>query len=198
MKLLQPLALVVLFAASQAVAVDYRTQIFPILNQRCGNCHKEAGGKKPKGDFAIDRLDDMQKQVKAGEPQKSSLVISITLPEDDEDVMPPKGKGKVTPNEVAMIRKWIEEGGSFTAGGAPPAAPTAAPTTPSTPPAAPAAAATPQKWTNTAGSVIEATFEGMDGPDRVLLKVVATGVVHTVPLASLSPESQALARNGGK
>lgn len=178
-------------AASTASAVDYARQVAPILKQRCGDCHT-TGSKKPKGDFAINRLEDMQKQVKGGEPQKSSLLICITLPEDDEDVMPPKGKGKVTPQEVATIRQWIQEGASFTAGATPPA-PAAAPTAPGAP-----AAGAPQKWKNTAGAEIEATFEGMDGTDFVLLKVVSTGVVHKVPLASLSPESQTLAKNGGK
>lgn len=178
-----------------ASAVDYARQIAPILNTRCGDCHK-TGAKKPKGDFAINRIEDMQKQVKGGEPQKSSLLISITLPEDDEDVMPPKGKGKVTTQEVALIRQWIQEGASFVAGGAAPAT-TAAPAAPDAP-APVATAGAPQKWTNTAGTELEATFEGMDGADFVLLKVVSTGVVHKVPLSSLSPESQTLAKNGGK
>lgn len=195
MKQTAPLILtaVLLGVSTTASAVDYARQIAPILNQRCGDCHKE-GGKKPKGDFAINRMEDMQKQVKAGEPQKSSLLICITLPEDDEDVMPPKGKGKVTTQEITLIRQWIQEGASFAAGGAP-AAPAAAPTAPGAPAAA---AGAPQKWKNTAGSEIEAIFEGMDGTDFVLLKVVSTGIVHKVPLSSLSPESQTLAKNGGK
>jgi mono/diheme cytochrome c family protein len=194
MKQTPPLALVAAFlgATANVFAVDYARQVAPILKQRCGDCHT-TGSKKPKGDFAINRIEDMQKQVKSGEPQKSSLLISITLPEDDEDVMPPKGKGKVTPQEVATIRQWIQEGASFTPGGAPPA-PAATPAAPG----APATAAAPQKWKNAAGSEIEATFEGMEGTDFVLLKVVSTGVVHKVPLSSLSPESQTLAKNGGK
>jgi mono/diheme cytochrome c family protein len=191
MKFIAPSILVtaLLGFVHNASAVDYARQIAPILNQRCGDCHK-TGAKKPKGDFAINRIEDMQKQVKAGEPQKSSLLVSITLPEDDEDVMPPKGKGKVTTQEIALIRQWIQEGASFAAGGAPPA--------PAATPAAPVAAAGPQKWKNSAGTEIEATFEGMDGTEFVLLKVVSTGVVHKVPLTSLSPESQTLAKNGGK
>ncbi len=190
MKMIRSLSFAIFAAAAtDATAVEYARHIYPILKQRCANCHEE-GSKKPKGDFAINRLEDMQKQVKGGEPQKSSLLICITLPEDDEDVMPPKGKGKVTANEVALIRQWIQEGASFQAGGAPsPSAAAAAP-------AAPAAVA--KKWTNTTGKEIEASFEGMSGTDHVLLKVAATGIVHKVPLASLSPESQTMAKNGGQ
>ena len=177
-------------AASTASAVDYARQV-PTRSPAWGAAHTP-GGRSRRGDSPTTRLEDMQKQVKGGEPQKSSLLICITLPEDDEDVMPPKGKGKVTPQEVATIRQWIQEGANFTAGATPPA-PAAAPAAPGAP-----AAGAPQKWKNTAGAEIEATFEGMDGTDFVLLKVVSTGVVHKVPLASLSPESQTLAKNGGK
>lgn len=196
MKLAQPFAVALtLAAAADAGAVDFARQVFPILNNKCSECHS-VRRNKTKGDFAIDRQEDMQKQVKSGSPEASSLVISVTLPDDDEDVMPPKGKNRLTPAEVNLVKQWIQEGASFVAGGAtPPPAPAAA-QAPAQAPPAPAGVA--QKWTNTAGKTIEATYEGMDGPNNVLLRVTATGVVHTVPLSTLSPESQQLARSGGK
>jgi mono/diheme cytochrome c family protein len=179
-----------LLVSTQVLAVDYARQIAPLLNQKCAECHS-AKRNKTKGDFAIDRLEDMQKQVKAGEPQKSSLLITVSLPDDDEDVMPPKGKNKMNAAQLALLKQWIEEGANFTAQATPPpAAPTGAPATPGGAPAA-------QKWTNAAGKEIEATFEGMQGADTVLLKVTATGLVHAVPLSSLSAASQELAKKGG-
>ena len=182
------LSLSLLITASSQ-AVDYSRQIAPLINQKCAECHS-AKRNKTKGDFAVDRLEDMQKQVKAGEPQKSSLLITVSLPDDDEDVMPPKGKNRFTPPQIALLKQWIEEGASFTAQATPPPA---TPTTAPTPGGAPA----PQKWTNAGGQEIEATFEGMQGTDTVLLKVVSTGVVHAVPLANLSAASQELAKKGG-
>lgn len=184
MKLKASLTLIAaLVAFTHAGAVDFKSQIFPVLNQKCSECHSAA--KKVKGKFDINKPGDFDKHVKAGKPDVSGIVLNVTAPDDDDDVMPPKGKNKMTPPQVALLKQWIQEGASFTAGGAAPAA-------------APAAAPTAQKWTNTAGAEIEATFEGMDGTDFVLLKVVSTGVVHKVPLASLSAESQTLAKNGGK
>lgn len=181
--------------ATTAGAVDFKSQIFPVLNQKCSECHSAA--KKVKGKFDINKPDDFAKHVKAGQPDISGIVQNVTAPDDDDSVMPPKGKNKMTPPQVALLKQWIQEGASFAAGGskAPPAAPSAAPA--SAPPAA-GGAPVAQKWTNAAGAEIEATFEGMDGTDFVLLKVVSTGVVHKVPLASLSPASQTLAKNGGK
>jgi uncharacterized membrane protein len=111
----------------QAQAVDFAKQVFPILNSKCSECHSEKKGKT-KGDFAIDRKEDIHSNVKAGSPDASSLVITVTLPKDDEDVMPPKGKNMLTPAEVKVLKDWIQEGASFEAAGAAPtaAAPAAA------------------------------------------------------------------------
>ena len=170
-------------AHSQVVAVDYKSQIHPILNQKCAECHSVARDKI-KGKFAIDRLEDMQKHVKAGEPAKSTLVYTVTLPDDDEDVMPPKGKNRLTPAEVTLLKTWITEGASFD--GTSPAAPAAAPATTGN------TAGQSLSWTNTEGRVIQASFEGMQG-DSVVLKT-ADGSRHAYPLSKLSAESQAQAR----
>lgn len=171
------LAIAALAFTASANATDFAKQVFPILNQKCAECHSEKKGKT-KGDFAIDRIDDMKKQVKAGSPDASSLVVSVTLPDDDDDVMPPKGKNRLTPAEVGIIKAWITEGASFEAGGAAPAA-------------APAAGGA-MTWTSSAGKAIQAEFDRMDG-DAVVIKT-ADGTYFKVPLSGLSPESQAQAK----
>ena len=188
---------IALSVGTSVLAVDYASQIAPILNQKCAECHS-VKRNKTKGDFAVDRLEDMKKQVKAGSPQASSLVVSITLPDDDDDVMPPKGKNRVTPAQVNLIKQWIQEGASFTAGGAPPAPAPPAPAPPATASAPAAGGENFTTWTNAAGTTLEAAFISMEGADKVLLKVKATGVTHRVPLSSLSPQSQDLAKRGGK
>ncbi len=52
------------------------------------------------------------------------------------------------------------------------------------------------RWTNIEGLVIEATFEGLEGKDHVLLRL-ATGSLHKYPLNKLSPNSRNLAQNNG-
>lgn len=169
--------LLLLAAAAPLSAVDYRGQILPILNNKCAECHSVARDKV-KGKFAVDRDEDVQKHVRAGEPMKSNLVYVVNLPNDDEDVMPPKGKNRLTPAEVTLLRTWIQEGASLEAGAAPPAAP--------------APAAEVLTWTNAEGRPLQASFGGIQG-ENVLLKT-ADGAVHAYPLSKLSAESQAQAR----
>jgi len=181
-----PLIALVLSAgllSGPAAAVDFKSQIMPILNNKCSKCHSEAKGET-KGSFAVDNLSDMKKEVRAGKPEASNLIQIITLPDDDDDVMPPKGKGtRVSPAEVALIKQWIMEGASFEAGGASPAAPGGAPAP------APAIAT----WKNADGTKsIQAIYERMEG-DAVVLRMAGNKYVK-VPLASLSAESQAMAK----
>ena len=45
-----------------------------------------------------------------GDPAKSSLIRVILLPQDHEEVMPPKGKGQVSAEEVTKLIEWIQKG----------------------------------------------------------------------------------------
>lgn len=185
----QRLLLALALHTCTASAVDYKTQIAPIFRQKCFACHSET--RKVKGKLALDdaKLPEQigpGKNIIPGEAMKSTMFINCTLPDDDADVMPPDGKNRLTAAELDLLKSWITEGASLTAGGAAPA-PSAAPM------AAPAAAGGVTKWTSSDGKVIDAQFMGLQG-DGVLLKMPDTGVTHLVPLARLSAESQAQAK----
>jgi len=105
--------------------VNFEKQILPILDAKCMSCHQkehEANGriKKPKGGLVLDSAAGIAKggktypdeTVVAGKPDASWLLKTLTLPEDDDFFMPPKGD-KVTPEEQALIKKWIEEGAKY-------------------------------------------------------------------------------------
>jgi hypothetical protein len=197
MKKLPVCLLLLLAVATNAAAVDYKTQIAPIFRAKCYECHSEPKGKT-KGDLAMEPDDKLAenigpgKHIVPGEPAKSTMLIFAKLPDDDDEVMPPKGKNRMTPAETALLETWIKEGASLTGGGT-----AAAPPAPASSPPAPAAAeGAPQKWTNAEGVVIDAIFMGLKD-DGVLLKIPTTGVTHIVPLAKLSPESQAQAKKAG-
>jgi hypothetical protein len=186
---MKPLLLSLLIATA-AQAVDYKSQIVPIFRAKCYECHSETKGKV-KGDLAMEpdaRLAEHigpGRHVIPGEPAKSTMLIFCQLPDDDEDVMPPKGKNRLTPPELALLEGWIKEGASLTAGAA--ATPASAPTVPM------ASTAAAQTWTSSDGRTVEASFVSLEG-ESVQLRVTATGMVHRFPLSRLSPESQAQAR----
>jgi len=114
-------------ASAQDAAVDFEKQILPILKESCFKCHekeKEENGKikKPKGGLRLDGAalimkggkDYPEENVVAGKPDASWLLKTMSLPESDEYAMPPEGKGdRVSAENQALVKKWIESGASF-------------------------------------------------------------------------------------
>jgi len=191
--------------ASIVSAVDFKSQVAPVLKQYCYKCHSEAE-KKEKGKLTLDNLTKFATKVGAGkmiipgDAAGSSFMKSLELPKDDDDHMPPAKETQMTDAHIAIIKAWITEGASFEAGKAGPApAPAAAPAMADdaamgggTAGGAPSV----QTWTNTAGQSIQATFIRMEGESVVIQR--ADGQAFILPLEKLSPESQALAKKGGK
>ncbi|MDB5174523.1 MAG: ribonuclease inhibitor [Phycisphaerales bacterium] len=106
-------------SASAADKVDFDKQIRPIFSASCYKCH---AGSKHKGDFKLDSLEAIKKGGKdakdkvivAGDPGKSDLFRRVSLPKDDDEVMPPDGKGeRLKPEQVELVKAWITEGASF-------------------------------------------------------------------------------------
>jgi hypothetical protein len=94
-------------------AYAYADVVKPILATKCYGCH---GPNKQKGGL---RMDDSLRLMKGGkdgiviEPGKadaSEIVKRLMLPPDDDDHMPPKEKSQPTPQQIALIHWWIDNG----------------------------------------------------------------------------------------
>jgi uncharacterized membrane protein len=93
----------------------YAKQIDPILDSNCVECH---GEEKTKGGLRMDSFDRLMKGGKdgavivAGDPDKSPLFQRVTLPPDQKHFMPAEGKPPLRPEEIALIKAWIQQGAS--------------------------------------------------------------------------------------
>ncbi|MEM7698014.1 MAG: PSD1 and planctomycete cytochrome C domain-containing protein [Verrucomicrobiota bacterium] len=100
--------------------VDFARDIRPILNAKCTGCH---GGVKQAGGVSFvyrDQVIDYEGKsglpvVVPGNIDESEMLFRITLPSDDDEVMPPVEDHPegLTDEEVALITRWIEEGASW-------------------------------------------------------------------------------------
>ena len=182
-------------SATSAFATDFKSQVVPVFQQYCYRCHSEVK-KSEKGKLVLDNLARFGQKIgpgaiiKPGDPAGSSFLTSMTLPKNDDDHMPPAKEPQPTAAHVAIVKAWIQEGASLDGKGG--ATPTPAPT----PAPAPGAGAAAQTWKSTDGRSITATFLRMEGGSVVIQR--DDGVCFIVPLDKLAPESQALAKNGGK
>lgn len=116
-------------AASQATGagdakLSFERQILPILDASCLQCHKasyrDARGRtrKPKSGLRLDgrgwilKGGDNGVAVVPGKPDASPLYELAALDPDDPDIMPAKGD-PLTKAQLALLRRWIEEGCDF-------------------------------------------------------------------------------------
>jgi mono/diheme cytochrome c family protein/YHS domain-containing protein len=96
-------------AAGRAVFADV---VQPILTQYCVGCH---GPEKQKGKLRLDTLEGMKAGAHgpvfiAGDSAKSLMIHFLTLPPGEDDHMPPAGKPQPTPEEIELLRWWIDAG----------------------------------------------------------------------------------------
>ena len=106
--------LVSLFPAQ--AKVDFVRDVQPILEFNCVSCHYEG---KTKGKLRLDnKTDALSKEdvIIPGKGNDSSLYFLCTLPEDDDDVMPPmEGNNQYVmhKHETELLKQWIDEGAEW-------------------------------------------------------------------------------------
>ncbi|MCH2183604.1 MAG: PSD1 and planctomycete cytochrome C domain-containing protein [Mariniblastus sp.] len=104
-----------LSVAGGAEEVDFVTQVQPILNRRCAQCHgekrREGGLRFTSRRDALSELDSGGHAIIAGAPGDGSLLSRLTS-SDESERMPPEGQ-PLTAAEVELIQRWIVEGAKW-------------------------------------------------------------------------------------
>jgi cytochrome c553 len=98
--------------------VEFNRDVRPILAENCFHCHgfdpktREADRRLDLRDGALAELDGIRAIV-PGKLQESDLHLRISS-SDREDVMPPpKSNKRLTPREIALLNRWIEQGAEY-------------------------------------------------------------------------------------
>ena len=90
--------------------------VYPILDQKCKNCHNN---QKAKGELNMSTIEKIKKGGKNGDlwvgadTLKSHIIKRAYLDLEDKKHMPPKGKPQLTAQELLLIKKWILEGAKY-------------------------------------------------------------------------------------
>ncbi|MCA9141058.1 MAG: PSD1 domain-containing protein, partial [Planctomycetales bacterium] len=92
--------------------IDFDSQIRPILSDACFACHGPDQESR-EADLRLDNADDAASVIEPGDAEGSEL-YSRLVATDSEIVMPPKDSGKqLDQNQIAILRRWIDEGAKF-------------------------------------------------------------------------------------
>ncbi len=104
---------VVMTALGDHATVDFNKSIEPLLVENCLKCH---GPEKQKGGLRLDLRAAALKGGDSGDPailpkdgRHGKLLQLISARPESDSRMPPKGE-MLKPDQVALLRRWIEEG----------------------------------------------------------------------------------------
>lgn len=108
--------------------VDFATEVYPVLHASCVGCHRppykndRGRPRYPEAHLvltekeAIIRGADSGEVIVPGKPDESELLLTILLPLDDDDHMPPvedEEYPQLTKEETETLSRWIKEGCDF-------------------------------------------------------------------------------------
>jgi mono/diheme cytochrome c family protein len=94
--------------------VDFAGKVAPILRTSCGQCHlngKSKGGLNFDTRAALMKGGDSGPSVVVGKADES-LLIQLVEGKDEDRIMPAKGK-RLTPDEIAILRNWVNDGAAW-------------------------------------------------------------------------------------
>lgn len=104
--------------AADAPGIDFNRDIRPILSDHCFACHGP-DEKQLQAELRLDTRGGLFRQsddihvVVSGEPKRSELFRRISSTDPDEQ-MPPKKFGRpLKPEQIELIRRWIDSGAEW-------------------------------------------------------------------------------------
>lgn len=106
------------FAAAPAGDVDFSRDIRPVIAGKCYHCHGPDDESR-KAKLRLDQRDDAVRDrkgkfaIKPGDPEASELIRRIVSTDPDDVMPPPKTGHTISPEELALIKKWIAQGAKY-------------------------------------------------------------------------------------
>ncbi len=104
--------------AAQA-SIDFNRQIRPILSENCFACHGP-DEKERKAKLRLDTRAGALKELRSGgfaivpgHAAKSELIERITTAEASERMPPPRTNKRLTPQQIELLKQWIDQGANW-------------------------------------------------------------------------------------
>jgi hypothetical protein len=104
--------------AAAPAPIEFNRDIRPILSENCFYCHgqdanhREAKLRLDERDSAVaDR--DGRFVIAPGKPEESELIFRLLSKDPEEQMPPPTANKHVTPEQIALLRRWVAEGATY-------------------------------------------------------------------------------------
>jgi hypothetical protein len=102
---------------AEQAKVDFATQVLPIISKNCFHCHgpdetsREAKMRLDLPAEAFKQREGGIVVIRPGDPENSEMIRRITNP-DPDDRMPQESQ-PLKPEQIALLKKWIQEGAHY-------------------------------------------------------------------------------------
>ncbi|MFN5533795.1 MAG: DUF1549 domain-containing protein, partial [Planctomycetaceae bacterium] len=100
-------------------ALEFNRDIRPILSENCFACHgpdarkRQAGLRLDVEAEAAKALESGTRAIVAGHPEQSELIERLVSADPSEVMPPPETGKKLTPEQIALLKRWIAEGAKW-------------------------------------------------------------------------------------
>ena len=98
--------------------IQFNRDIRPILSENCFHCHgQDAHHREAK--LRLDEREDATRDrdgffiIAPGKPEESELIARLLSKDPDEQMPPPTSNKHVTPDQTALLRRWVAEGAAY-------------------------------------------------------------------------------------
>ncbi len=102
--------------------ISFNDSIQPILSENCYHCHgPDSGTRQPEKEplrldrekFAFQDREDGKPVIMKGDAA-ASLLVQLINSKDEDEVMPPKkSHNQLTPEEIALVAAWVDQGAKY-------------------------------------------------------------------------------------
>ena len=107
--------LAAVLASGCSKPVSFSESVFPVLQERCGECHEPGGKGYEKTGFSVADYDAIMKGTKFGpvivpESSASSSLMRMVEHKTDPEIHMPHHKEGLTRDQLDKLRAWIDQG----------------------------------------------------------------------------------------
>lgn len=105
--------------AAAADGIDFNRDIRPILAEHCFACHgPDASERKAKlrldtREGALSHGESGERAIVPGQSAKSEAIVRMLSTDRDEMMPPPKARTRPTPEQVALLQRWVDAGAEW-------------------------------------------------------------------------------------
>ena len=101
-----------LLSSAAEKPVDFNRDIRPILSDNCFTCHGPDEKRRMAG-VRLDTRDGAMAVVAPGQPDKSRVFVRVSHQDPKRRMPPPTSGRKLTDEQIALVKRWIEQGAEY-------------------------------------------------------------------------------------